>query len=160
MHKEEMKDLLEFENILTKDLGKELKKVIDAGTINNTEVKNITDAICLMLKSKEYETWMKNPDMMEESSYRNYGEYSYAPHRSSITGRFTSRGIEPRHDDMYYEDHSMRSYDNRNMYDKGYSGHSTKDRIISRIEDMMGEAKNEYEANKIRMAIDYVQSNM
>lgn len=62
-------------------------------------------------------------------------------------------------DDMYYRDRSMASYE-RGAYDKGYSGHSTKDRIISRIEDMMGEAKNDYEADKIRMTLDYIQSNM
>lgn len=50
----------------------------------------------------------------------------------------------------------------RGSYDSyGYpmrrSGHSTRDRMISALEDLMGEAKNEYEARMIRDAIRYVQ---
>ena len=36
---------------------------------------------------------------------------------------------------------------------------ATKDRRVSRLEDMMGDAKNEYEAKMIRDAIAYIQSN-
>ena len=39
------------------------------------------------------------------------------------------------------------------------SGHSTKDRMIARLEDMMGEAKNDYEMNMIRNAISQIQSS-
>ncbi len=48
-----------------------------------------------------------------------------------------------------------------NTMSYGYmpSNHSTKDRMVSRLEDMMGDAKNEYEAKMIRDAIAYIQSN-
>ena len=63
-----------------------------------------------------------------------------------------SRGMEP-----YYADERYPSYRKSN-YDMGYSGHSTKDRMVARLEDMMGEAKNEYEAQMIRDAIGRIQS--
>lgn len=40
----------------------------------------------------------------------------------------------------------------------GYSGHSTRDRMVSALEDIMGEAKNEYEASMISDAIAYIQN--
>lgn len=46
----------------------------------------------------------------------------------------------------------------RAYYDMGYSGHSTKDRMIARLEDMMGEVNNDYERNMIRETISRIQS--
>lgn len=91
-------------------------------------------------------------DNRERNYYGNYGMNSYAQPRSTVTGRFTSRGMNP---------YSMRDYaygENAYGYDMNRSGHSTKDRMVSRLEDMMGEAKNEYEAQMIRNTIDYIQA--
>ena len=143
MHRENLKEIQSVEEILEKELKAEMKKITDAGSFSPGQTKVLCDAVCLMLKMKEYEEWMDDQGISEYSQRnyaRSYGESSYAQPRSTITGRFMSHGTTP-------------SY-----YDTGYSGHSTRDRMISRLEDMMGEAKNEYEAQMIRDAIRNIQS--
>lgn len=155
MHEEDLKSMKSFDEVLEKDLRKEVKRIVDQGTITPTDVKTITDAICLMLKSKEYEAVLENdgysPNSFGHNPYgMSYGG-SYAPSRSSVTGRYISREMAPYYADDRYPSHG------RTNYDMGYSGHSTKDRMVARLEDMMGEAKNEYEMNMIRDAISKIQ---
>ena len=154
MHEEDLRSMKSFTDILEKDLRAEVKKITDAGTITPTDVKTVSDAICLMLKAKEYESWLEE-DGYSTSSYGMHTAYhpnSFGPARSSTTGRYVSRGMEP-----YYADDRYTSY-GRAHYDMGYSGHSTKDRMVARLEDMMGEAKNDYERNMIRNAISQIQA--
>lgn len=154
MHEEDLKSMKDFNSVLEKDLRKEVKKITDAGTIAPTDVKTVSDAIGLMLKAKEYESWLEE-DSYSTSSHGMHTPYypnSYGPARSSVTGRYMSRGMEPYYADDRYPSHG------RINYDMGYSGHSTKDRMVARLEDMMGEAKNEYEMNMIRNAISQIQA--
>lgn len=137
MHEDDLKMMKSVEEILEKELRQEMKKVVDANAFVPGQSKTLTDAVCLMLKMKELERWVES-----ENSERSCGMHSYNPNRSSVTGRYTSNG--------------MNAY---SSYEMGYSGHSTKDRMIARLEDMMGEAKNEYEARMIRDAIVYIQNN-
>ena len=149
MHEEDMKLTKSVEDILEKELQAEMKKIDNAGQFTPGQTSTLLDAVKLMLKIKEYEEWLEGRGMSEYSQRnyaRSYGESSYAQPRSTITGRFMSHGM---HDGGY-----MRSAN----YDSGYSGHSTKDRMIARLEDMMGEAKNEYEAQMIRDTIMQIQS--
>lgn len=153
--------LEKFNHILEKDLGQELDAIIAAGTINPTEVKTVTDAVCLMLKTKEYEEWLDEEDM--GSSYRRG--------RSPITGRYVSRSRGGSYDmdymtrrgDSYYMDAPMhdrphgRAYD-MGMYDLDYSGHSIKDRMIANLETMMDMAGSDYERQEIKAGIDKLQS--
>lgn len=145
MHEEDFKLLKEVEEILEKELRQEMKKVKDAGQFAPGQPKTMTDAVCLMLKMKEYEEWLTGMGMSETSQRNagrmtysnNYGGSSYAPTRSYVTGRFVSNGP---------------------YYGMNYSGHSTRDRMISALEDLMGTAKNEYEAQMIRDAIVNIQN--
>ena len=136
MHEDDLKMMKSVEEILEKELRQEMKKVVDANAFVPGQSKTLTDAVCLMLKMKELEKWVES-----ENSERSYGMHSYNPNRS-YAGRYTSNGIN-----LY------------SPYEMGYSGHSTKDRMIARLEDMMGEAKNEYEARMIRDAIVYIQND-
>ena len=149
MREEDLKSMKSFDEILEKDLRKEIKRITDAGTITPNDVKTVADAVCLMLKTKEYEHMLEDDGYfpMDEGMSRRG---SYTP-RSSITGRYVSREMDPYYVDDRYPSHS------RTRYDMGYSGHSTKDRMVARLEDMMGEAKNEYEMNMIRDAISKIQ---
>lgn len=61
-------------------------------------------------------------------------EGSYAPMRSPVTGRYVSR------DRM------------------GMSGHSIKDRMIARLEEMYDEAQGEFEREEIRKEIRRIES--
>lgn len=124
MQREDYDNMKSLEEILEKELKKEMSRITTAGTLNPTDVKTLTDAVCLMLKLKEYEQWMEKGDEFR----RSYG--SRMPHIS------------------YAMPYGMR-----------YSGHSTRDRMVSALEDIMGEAKNEYEASMISDAIAYIQNN-
>ena len=153
MREEDIKLIESVKEILEKDLREEMNKIKSAGTFAPEQVKKLDGAVCLMFKMDELEEWL-NGNVMSEYSQRNmarmpYGN-SYAPRRSSVTGRFVSRG--PMDEYAYADPYA------RNSYEMGRSGHSTKDRMIARLEDMMGEAKNEYEAQMIRDAIGTIQS--
>jgi len=154
MHEEDIRSVKSFTDILEKDLRSEIKKITTAGTITPTDVKTVSDAICLMLKAKEYETWLEEDEYSTSSHgmHTAYHPNSFGPARSVTTGRYVSRGMEP-----YYADDRYPSY-GRSHYDMGYSGHSTKDRMVARLEDMMGEAKNDYERNMIMNAISQIQA--
>ena len=71
----------------------------------------------------------------------SYGHESYRRGRSPVTGRYISRG----EDNMSYHD--------------GYSGHSIKDRMVARLEDMMDEAKTDHERQTVSQWIDRLRSN-
>lgn len=136
-----------FEKILEKDLKEELAKVTSAGTVSPTEVKTITDAVCLMLKLKEYEEW-------DEGKDRDPG-YSSRRGRSATTGRYMSRDMESSRN--YYDDHGRRYYDGSYRGD-GYSGHSIKDRMVDSLERMYDEAKTEHERATIDEWIGRIES--
>lgn len=57
----------------------------------------------------------------------------YAPMRSPVTGRYVSR-------------------------DGGMSGHSLKDRMVARLEEMYDEAQTEYEREELRKEIRRIES--
>lgn len=44
-------------------------------------------------------------------------------------------------------------------YRDGYSGHSIKDRMVARLEDMMDEAKTDHERQTVSEWINRLQSN-
>ena len=140
MQKEDYNSIKTLEGVLEADLRRAMAKVNTAGTINPTEVKTLTDAVCLMLKLKEYQQWMEGPEGEEQMRMmysQRMSPMSYNPYYHSYTPMMQG-GYE---------------------YPNQPSNHSTKDRMISRLEDMMGDAKNEYEAKMIRDAITYIQSN-
>lgn len=138
-----------FEKILEKDLKEELSKVVSAGTVSPTEVKTITDAVCLMLKLKEYEEWDEGKDYDEG--------YSSRRGRSATTGRYMSRDSRGSYRGGSYG----RTYDarmNDGSYENGYSGHSIKDRMIDRLEGMYDEAQTEHERQIVDEWINRLES--
>ena len=126
------KKLEKFSGILEKDLENKIDQIVAAGTINPTEVKTVTDAVCLMLKVNEYKQWLEN------STDR---DMSYRRGRDSMTGRYVSR-------DTYHDVRAPHV-----PYDQGYSGHSINDRMIDNLERMMDQATSDYERQKIQEAI-------
>ena len=65
-----------------------------------------------------------------------------------------SGGRSYQYDDPYYEENSRRYYDGYNR--SNYSGHSIRDRMISRLEEMFDEAQTEHERQTIQEWIDRV----
>ena len=134
--------LEKFDHILEKDLEQKLDDIIAAGTITPTDVKVVSDAVCLMLKSKEYEEWLHNGED-SGSSYRR--------DRSPVTGRYVSRRMDMRYPDRPYT---------MDMYDHEYSGHSIKDRMVAKLEGMVDMAKSDYERQEVLEAIRKIEGMM
>lgn len=135
MHEEDLKEMKCVEEILEKELRTEMKKVKDANAFAPGQTKTIGDAVDLMLKMKEYEQWMESDSQMQS--------YGYSQRRNPMNGQYMGR--------MNYPSYGY-------SYNMNRSGHSTRDRMVACLEDLMGEAKNEYEAQMISDAIRYVQN--
>lgn len=111
---------MELEKVLENledSVSSELEKLAKKGELNPAEIKNATDALCLLAKIK----------MVEDGDYSDE-EYSETDH--SYRGSY-ARG---------------RSYRNR-RYSNGSSRHSINDRIVDQLERMMDSAGSEYERN-------------
>lgn len=124
-------------------LNKEIKRIVDKDDLTSSELENANKAICLVEKIEE----MLDMGGMSEGSYYG-GSYrgSYDPWysrsndrgRSPVTGRYVSRD---------------------GSYMHGVSGHSIKDRMISRLEHMMDETDSEYERKEISDYIRKLETN-
>ena len=171
MHEEDIKRIQDVEEILEKELRTEMKKIVDAGAFAPGQPKTLCEAVDLMLKMNELEGCNSDP-MMEG--------YSGRRGRSPMTGRYVSRdymdsmpGRDGSYDGMYRMNGSYNggsyggvgyvkgSYDdpyNGGSYNMGYSGHSINDRMIAALENMMGNAKSDYEKHEIVDAIHKLQN--
>ena len=87
---------------------------------------------------------------------KEYSENSYRRGRSRTTGRYMSRD----NSNNYYDGNSSRNYrdsgnSSRRYNDSsGYSGHSMKDRMIAKLEEMFDEAQSRHEEQFIQDWID------
>ena len=171
MREDDMKCMESVEEILEKELRTEMKKINDAGAFAPGQTKTLCEAVDLMLKMKEYKDWADS-EMM--------GGYSGRRGRSPMTGRYVSRDYReymPNMDGSYDGSYRMNgsynggsyggvgyvkgSYDdpyNGGSYNMGYSGHSINDRMIAALENMMGNAKSDYEKHEIVDAIHKLQN--
>lgn len=119
-------------------LEDEIQKIVSKNDITPAELERIEKAVCVMHKLEE----MSGMD----DGYSNTGSYDSSFYsmsgrrgRSPMTGRYISR-------------------DGRSMRSNGNSGHSIKDRAISRIEQMMDEAGSEYEREELSSIIRSIES--
>lgn len=107
---------------------KELKKIAQKSDLTPVEVKNATDAMCLLEKIEIVKAMKQGIYERPEENY----SMRYAPRYSSKSYR---------------------------SYDRGYSGHSIHDRMISCLEGMMDQANSDYEKNEIRRWIGVLENN-
>lgn len=115
-------------------LTEELKKIIDKGDLNSTELDNVKDALCSIKETLEIE------DMMSGGySNASYGSYAHMPRTYNIRGSYR-RGRDA---------NTGRYMSMRGSGEDGYSGHSIKDRMIARLEGMYDEAGSEHERQMI-----------
>ena len=165
---------------LKETLEDEIKKIVKKGDITPAELESVQKAVCTMDmiekigRGEQSEGMMTGRDSYGYSgrnmayhhmpAYGSYGdEYgdhsgrryyhdsygydgsyngdSYRRGRSPVTGRYISRGD----DHMSYRD--------------GYSGHSIKDRMVARLEDMIDEAKTDHERQMVSDWINRLQGN-
>lgn len=128
MTKEIEKVLDELNDLVTS----ELKKIVKKADMTPVELKNATDAVCLLEKIEK----LQNGDMDEGYSESYYRGGSYRRGRSPRTGRYVS--MDP------YE---------------GSSHHSIKDRVVDKLERMMDDAGSNYERDYLSGLIDRIGSN-
>lgn len=133
---------------LDKLVSKELDKIVAKGDINPNELEMATKAVCLKEKIK----------MVEQlTSGDSYSRGSYAMNRRGRSyygnGNYYGNGGY----DNYGGYDRDRSYDY--SVDRGYSGHSVKDRMIAQLEStMMDEAQSESERRTIESLISQLSA--
>lgn len=154
------------------NLNKALDKAIDSledvikgitrkENISPAELEHLSKSICTIERIKNIQR--ENDDGGE------YSENSYRRGRSRVTGRYVSRDGNSNgyHDGSnnsnrgYYDGSSRGNYENNSSryYDSsGYSGHSIKDRMIARLEEMYDDAQNEHERQVVQEWIDRLSS--
>lgn len=122
-------------------IEKELKTMVQKGSLTPNELESAEKAVCLMEKiirlregfyDEGYSSGYRMPRM-------TYDDGSYARGRSPVTGRYVSR-------DGYYD-----------SYNRGYSGHSIEDRAVDSLERMMDTASSEYEREQLRKFIHQIR---
>ena len=134
---------------LENQIMNELQKVVDKADMTPAELEVSSKAVCVLKELKEYE-YMTNP--MRNTSMDMYSD---ARGRDPMTGQYISRNSVP----MYYGTHEASSMMQNpgtvgNSYNNGYSGHSIKDRMFQRLEQMLPEAQNDGERQLIH---DYMR---
>lgn len=125
--------VMEFQKFLERELGTELDKITDKGSISPSDICTMKDAFKLMKLIGEY-------DEMEG--------YSTRRGRSRTTGRYMSR------DNGSYDD-SFGSYDGMSRRSYERSGHT---QIISELEKLYGKAQDEKERMMIEEWIQRAES--
>ena len=130
-------------------VNKMINQLAEKPDLTPQEIKNVTDAFCLLNKMNEVE----RGDAMRDQFGNTYSGYSQSwvasgpypdpgygdnygrPMRSSVTGRYMNN--------------------NQN----GSYGHSVPDRMVAALEDMMDSAHNDYERQMIQKEIQSIRSN-
>lgn len=121
---------------------KELDGIVKKGTMSPTELKTAMDAVCLLEKIGRVE-YMDDYAEEEGSSGRYWPRYNTYDGGRSMNGMHYNQGGG-----------SYGGY-----YERGRSGHSIKDRMIDKIERMMGEAENDYERQQLERYIETIRNN-
>lgn len=128
---------------LKEQLNEEIKKVTKKADITPTELENMTKTLCLIEKIKmiteDEDYWEKGQSGRSYPS-RSYGlvasDWTDPRYNNGLSGRRSRSSMTGRYTSGRY------SY---GMPDYGYSGHSIKDRMVAKLEEMYDEAKTEHE---------------
>lgn len=124
-----------------------IKGITRKENMSPAELEHLSKSICIIERIK---------NIQREIDGGEYSENSYRRGRSRTTGRYVSRDSSSR--GYYDEGNSNRGYHDGNSsryYDSsGYSGHSIKDRMIARLEEMFDEAQSEHERQVVQEWID------
>ena len=132
--------VMEFQKFLERELGTELDKIIDKGSISPSDICTMKDAFKLMKLMGEYD---------EREGY------STRRGRRRTTGRYVSRDSYGSYDGSFGSDGmSRRSYEGRGSYER--SGHT---QLVSELERMYEQAHDDKERNMIDEWIRRAEQN-
>lgn len=131
-------------NSLEDLLNEQIAKIANKGDITPTELENMTKTLCLLEKIKDYRE-----------------DYDWEDEGQSQMSRRYSRRMDSMKDinNITRNPYSTNSYENRsyrNSYgrNRGYSGHSIKDRMVAKLESMYDEAQTDHERQIVDEWID------
>lgn len=125
-------------------LNKEINRIVDKGDLTPNELENAEKAFCLIQQIEE----MMGMEGYSETGY--YGDSYNGSYMGSYRGRSMDRGRSPV---------TGRYVSREGSYMHSNSGHSIKDRMISRLEHMMDETDSEYERKEISEYIRKLEMN-
>ena len=140
---------------LSETIESELEKLSKKPELSVTEIDSATKAMCLLQKIHDYlyELEESDDDDGGKSGRRSGGMYYDHYGNRSMDGRHSYR----RDGENTYDGRSRMGGDRRTSYDTSYSGHSVKDRMISKLEDMMDDARSDYERSAISEWISKIE---
>lgn len=141
-------------------LEEEIKKLTKKGELSAQELCNLKEALSAVehimnvigdmpeeANNMSGNSWTITPGYRHHMSYGEGYNQGYSAGynngasgrrgRSATTGRYVSRGFDPEQD---------------------YSGHSVKDRMIDKLEQMIDSAKSDYERQMVMNEIDRIRS--
>lgn len=146
---------------LKETLEDEIKKIVKKGDITPAELESVKNAVCTI-------DMIENMGMGGQSEgYSNRRMSLYYDNMPSYRGSYDHAYNNYR--DPYYDNYHGDSYErgrspvtgryiSNGSYERGYSGHSIKDRMIARLEDMYDDAKTEHERQVVSETIQKIQS--
>lgn len=120
------------------------------GTLSPNELENLKN---LLATIKYAACAQKDIAEFEDMESAEDSEYSNRRGRSSVTGRYVSRGSYGDSNNSYMRSGKRYYGDN----DMNYSGHSVHDRMIADLEKEMDDAKTEYEKKVIMDQINKIR---
>ena len=146
----DLKDLDDLKQVIHKDL----RVIVNKGTIAPGDVQPLYHMICMLHKMNEIEQSNEQepngysgkryvidtrPDHMYSFAKDNYGD-GYSNERYSNERRRSSGSMRMK-DSTYYDTN-------------GYSGHSIHDKIINKLESLLPETTKEFERNVINVYVN------
>lgn len=124
-------------------LNEQIAKIANKGDITPTELENMTKTLCLLEKIKDYK---EDYNWSEEEG------------RSQMSRRYVGDMIPSRYSMNEYGARSHRRHSSYSR-DRGYSGHSIKDRMIAKLESMYDEAQTDHERQIVDEWIDRLNTS-
>ena len=113
-----------------------IKDITSKKDISPAQLEHLSKSVCIIEKLKAL-----------EQQENEYSENSYRRGRSRTSGRYMSRDNS--------NDYRGSGNSSRRYYDSsGYSGHSLKDRMIAKLEEMFDDAQSKHEEQYLQQWID------
>lgn len=138
-----------------------LDQLFEKPDLSVVELKNAAEAFDLLHKIDEVERGEAMRDQFGDEAYKGFYPHEYYGNNYG-TSSWVASGPYP---DLGYGDNygrqarSSRTGRFMNNSSSGSYGHSIKDRMVANLEDMMDQAKNDYERQEIQNEIQKLRMN-
>ena len=117
-----------------------VRQITRKESMTPADLEHLSKSICTIERIKN----------IQREEQGEYSENSYRRGRSRTTGRYMSREDSRN----YYDDGGSGNSTRRYFDSSGYSGHSIKDRMVSKLEELFDEAQTEHERQVVQDWID------